>query len=709
MSRSRPEILFPLFAELDALPGVGPKSVRHFQRLKVERPRDLLFLAPARVTDRRLRPSLAGVPDGETATVLVQVERHQPARRPGAPHRIAVQDEAGGFFLVYFRAREAQLRELLPEGETRVVSGKAETWEGTRQITHPDHVLRPDAAEGLPAFEPVYPGVEGLAPRSLAKAVAGALDLAPTLEEWIEPSLKALHGWPDWRAALDLLHRPADEAALARRPAARDRLAYDELLAHQIALALARETARRGAGRATRGDGRLRTEALAALPYAPTGAQTRAVAEITADMAAPERMNRLLQGDVGAGKTLVALLAMLAAAEAGGQAALMAPTEILARQHLESLAPLLSPLGIIPVLLTGRDKGAVRAEKLAAIASGAAPLVVGTHALFSQDVEFDDLRLAVVDEQHRFGVRQRMDLSAKGRRPDVLVMTATPIPRSLALASYGDMDLSVLDEKPPGRKPVDTALISAGRYDEVVARLAKAVAEGRRAYWVCPMVEESADTDLTAATERHAALAEALEAALTPSHGPGWGRAVTALVHGQLPPAEKDRAMAAFAAGDARVLVATTVIEVGVNVPEASIMVIEHADRFGLAQLHQLRGRVGRGADRSTCLLMYEPPLTEGARARLTVLRETEDGFRIAEEDLRLRGPGDLLGARQSGLPTFRLADLERDAALMAAASDDARLLLAQDPTLEGPRGRAARSLLWLMEADEAIRMLKAG
>ncbi len=696
MSRGRPEILFPLFAEVTTLEGVGPKSAKLMARLGVETPRDLLFLAPVRVVDRRPRPSLMGVPDGDVATVPVLVEEHRPSRGRG-PHRVVVRDEAGGFVLVFFRMHEESLNRMLPVGETRVVSGKVESWEGVRQVTHPEHVVTPAEAEALPPFEPVYPGTEGLVPRVLTKAVAAALDLAPRLPEWIEPGLFAARRWAPWREALEILHRPGDEAALAARPAARDRLAYDELLAHQVALALARETRRKGKGRPTAGDGRLRRAALAALPYAPTGAQARAAEEIAADMAAETRMNRLLQGDVGSGKTLVALLALLVAVEAGGQGAFMAPTEILARQHLAGLAPLLAPLGLEPVLLTGRDKGRERAAKLEAVASGAAPIVIGTHALFSEDVAFRDLRLVIVDEQHRFGVRQRLKLSSKGLRPDVLVMTATPIPRSLALAHFGDMDLSVLDEKPPGRQPVETALVSAARHDEVVARLGRALAEGRRAYWVCPFVEESDEGEAASAEERARVLRQAL---------PG---VTVAMVHGRLAPAEKDAAMADFAAGRAQVLVATTVIEVGVDVPEATIMVIEGAERFGLAQLHQLRGRVGRGRGASTCLLMYDPPLTEAGRARLTVMRETEDGFRIAEEDLRLRGMGDLLGARQSGLPEFGIADAERDVDLMAAARDDARLLVATDPGLEGPRGEAMRVLLWLMQADEAIRMLKAG
>jgi ATP-dependent DNA helicase RecG len=436
---------------------------------------------------------------------------------------------------------------------------------------------------------------------------------------------------------------------------------------------------------------------LASLPYAPTGAQTRALAEIAADMALPLRMNRLLQGDVGSGKTLVAFLALLIAVEAGGQGVMMAPTEILARQHFEGLEPLARAAGVRLALLTGRDKGGERAAKLAALAAGEIAVLVGTHAVFQKDVVFHDLRLAVVDEQHRFGVAQRMELGAKGVAADVLVMTATPIPRSLALATYGDMDVSVLDEKPPGRKPVRTALVDAARIDEVVAHLARAVAEGRQAYWVCPLVEDSEVLDYASAEARFQHLRAAL------------GEGVVGLVHGQMPPAEKDAAMAAFVAGQTRVLVATTVIEVGVNVLNASIMVVERAEIFGLAQLHQLRGRVGRGAAESTCLLMYQAPLSEGGARRLTVLRETEDGFRIAEEDLAMRGAGDLIGTAQSGLPRFRVADLERQAALMAVAQTDARRLLAEDPRLESPRGQAARMLLWLLDQDRAIRLISVG
>ncbi len=494
-----------------------------------------------------------------------------------------------------------------------------------------------------------------------------------------------------------MAHTPTRNADFAATAPARARLAYDELFAHQLTLALARASLRRAKGVSSPGTGLLQKQVLQSLPYAPTGAQTRAIAEIQGDMANPLRMNRLLQGDVGSGKTLVAFMALLTAVESGGQGVMMAPTEILARQHYDGLAPLAAAAGVRLDILTGRDKGGDRAAKMAALASGDLHILVGTHAVFQKDVHFHNLRLAIIDEQHRFGVAQRMELGAKGQAVDVLVMTATPIPRSLALASYGDMDVSVLDEKPPGRKPIRTALVTTDRMDEVVARLAAGVAEGRQAYWVCPLVEDSELLDYASAEARFQHLRAAL------------GEGVVGMVHGQMPIPEKDAAMARFVAGDTKVLVATTVIEVGVNVPNASIMVIERAETFGLAQLHQLRGRVGRGTAASTCLLMYQAPLGAAGTRRLKVLRDTEDGFVISEEDLAMRGAGDLIGTAQSGLPRFRVADLERQSALMAVAQSDARRLMADDPALTGTRGRAARTLLWLLDQDRAIQLISVG
>ncbi|MDF0594950.1 ATP-dependent DNA helicase RecG [Psychromarinibacter halotolerans] len=694
---TRPERLFPLFAEIETLEGVGPKIAKALEKIGITRPRDVVFTLPYSGIDRQRRATVQGLDLPATVTVEVEVGRHMPGRSRSAPTRIEVTDAQTTFQLVFFHARGDWLMKQLPPGERRLVSGKVEMFDGMAQMVHPDHVLPPDEADEIPPFEPVYPLTSGVTQRTMMKAAQSALTRVPELDEWIDPGLRAQEGWPAWHTAVDTAHNPLGLAEIAATSPARQRLAYDELLAHQLTLALARSALKKGKGIPTVGDGRLRRKVLESLPYTPTGAQTRAVAEIAEDMGRPLRMNRLLQGDVGAGKTLVALQALLVAVEAGGQGVMMAPTEILARQHLEGLKPLAEAAGVVLEILTGRDKGSERKAKLAALERGDIQILVGTHAVFQRDVVFQDLRLAVVDEQHRFGVAQRMELGAKGRAVDVLVMTATPIPRSLSLAQYGDMDVSVLDEKPPGRKPIATVLVSTGRMDEVVGRLRHAMDEGRQAYWVCPLVEESESVDMTAAEERFKHLRAAL------------GEGNVGLVHGQMPPRDKDAAMARFVSGETKVLVSTTVIEVGVNVPNASIMVIERAESFGLAQLHQLRGRVGRGEAASTCLLMYQSPLTETGRRRLETLRETEDGFRIAEEDLAMRGAGDLIGTAQSGLPRFRIADLERQSALMALAQSDARKLLHDDPTLETPRGQAARVLLWLMEQEKAIRLISVG
>ena len=693
----RPELLFPLFAELETLAGIGPKTAQHLAGLGVFAPRDLLFTLPHSGIDRQLRDSIVGAHLPATVTVQVSVGRHFPARNKGGAYRIQVQDAQAAFQLVFFHARGDYLTRLLPQGSTRIVSGKVESFDGAAQMVHPDHVVPAEDAAQIPSFEPVYPLTAGVTQKGMFKGTRAAISRVPEMPEWIDPEQKKRANWPDFAAAVSMAHAPKSLDDLSVNAPARARLAYDELLAHQLTLALARARARRKPGRSSAGTGALQRRVLAALSFQPTGAQTRAVDEINRDLAEPLRMNRLLQGDVGAGKTLVAFLALLRAVEAGGQGVMMAPTEILARQHMEGLADMARAAGVRIEILTGRDKSVARRDKLSALADGQVDILLGTHAVFQKDVVFQDLRLAVIDEQHRFGVRQRLELGQKGQAVDVLVMTATPIPRSLSLAQYGDMDVSVLDEKPPGRKPIKTALISLDRLDQVITRLRAAIAEGRQCYWVCPLVEESETVDMTAAQDRFERLGAAL------------GDGVVGLVHGQMPPAEKDAAMQKFQSGALGVLVATTVIEVGVNVPNATIMVIEQAESFGLAQLHQLRGRVGRGAAASTCLLLFKPPLSPGGRRRLEVLRETEDGFVIAETDLAMRGAGDLIGTAQSGLPRFKVADLERQSTLMAIAQSDARALLHQDPGLTSPRGKAARLLLWLMRQEQAISLISVG
>jgi ATP-dependent DNA helicase RecG len=699
----RPSLLNPLFASVTSVPGVGPKQEKLFARLlgrdpEAARIADLIFHLPSGVIDRRSRPKLRDIKDDSVVTVAVTVDWHRPPPpgRARAPHLIYTSDDTGDLILTYFRLPRSYLEKLYPVGETRYVSGRVGFYDGMLQMVHPDRVVDAQNLAALPLVEPSYSLTEGLTSAQVHKAIGAALSRVPELPEWQDPPWLSRGGWPSFTEALKELHQPARPGDVEPQSRAWSRLAYDELLATQLALGLVRAHMRRPAGRSLVGDERLRRRIVGTLPYRLTASQQRAVDEIVADLGAPRRMLRLLQGDVGSGKTVVALLAAAAAIEARGQAALMAPTEILARQHYATISPLADSAGIKAAMLTGRERGPERSATLQRLADGTLGLVVGTHALFQEDVAFKNLALAVVDEQHRFGVHQRLALARKGEVVDVLVLTATPIPRTLVLSYFGDMDVSQLREKPAGRQPIDTRTIPLSRLDEIVAAAGRAVGQGQRVYWVCPLVAESENTDLAAAEERFAFLTAR------------FGDRVD-LVHGRLRGTEKDAAMARFIAGKTQILVATTVIEVGIDVPTATVMVVEHAERFGLAQLHQLRGRIGRGAERSTCLLLYKSPLGETAKARLAVLRETDDGFRIAEEDLRLRGEGDVLGTRQSGMPGFRLARLETHGDLVQAARDDAALVLARDPALETPRGQALRHLLYLFERDEAIRLLRAG
>ena len=699
----RPAVLNSLFAPLSSLAGIGPKQQKLYQHLlgRGEAPArvvDLLFHLPSGTIDRRARPKLRDVTAGQVVTLAVRIDRHRPPspRRARAPYMIYASDDTGDIVLTYFNARKDYLDKLLPVGALRYVSGTAAMYDGMLQMVHPDRVVSETDLAKLPLVEPVYPLTEGLTLNQLRRAADAALTRVPSLPEWQEPSWLARERFPSFAEALRILHRPPDPAdALPERPAW-SRLAYDEFLAGQVALALVRAHLRRPSGRATPGTGHLRQRLIAALPFALTPSQTRAIADITADLARPERMLRLLQGDVGSGKTVVALMAAATAVEAGRQAAFMAPTELLARQHYNTVASLAAAAGINVAILTGRERGAERNHTLERLALGDIHVLIGTHALFQEEVAFRDLALAIVVEQHRFGVHQRLALARKGEAVDVLVMTATPIPRTLVLTCFGDMEVSELREKPAGRLPIDTRTVPLDRLDEVVGAVGRAIKDGRRIYWVCPLVEESETSDLAAAQERFDALAQI------------FGDAVD-LVHGRMKGPDKDAAMARFAAGETRILVATTVIEVGVDVPEATVMVIEHAERFGLAQLHQLRGRIGRGSGPSTCLLLYKGPLGDTAKARLAIMRETEDGFRIAEEDLRLRGGGDLLGTRQSGIPGFRVAQLAVHGNLLRTARDDAALILGRDPDLASERGQALRTLLYLFERDDAVRLLGAG
>ena len=680
----RPPILFPLFAEVSTLKGVGPRVLPLVQKVAGPLVRDLIFLAPAGLIVRRPMQA-ATATEGEVGVFQVIIDRLFAPGRPGAPLKVRASDETGFVHLVWFGGSPQHIDRLLPRGETRLVSGKVERFNGEVQIVHPD-IVAVDKAEDLAMSEPVYPATQGLTARQVRKLVQAALPAAPDLAEWQDAAWLTKQKWPGWRAALAALHSPSTEADLEPDAPVRQRLAYDEFLAHQLALAR-RRRAREIKLAPVLTPGVACERLLAALPFDLTNAQAQAVAEIRRDLASGKQMGRLLQGDVGSGKTAVAALALADAAGSGFQSALMAPTEILARQHFEKLGPLLGTAGVTSILLTGRDTNGQRREKLAALASGQVQVAIGTHALFQDAVRFDRLALAVIDEQHRFGVSERQRLQSKGDRRlgavHLLTMSATPIPRTLELTQYGELEVSRLTEKPPGRTPVTTAVLPLTRIGEVAARLKAAVESGAQAYWICPLVAESETVDLAAAVDR----ADDLRRLLGVEVG---------LVHGQMPGAEREAVMADFADGRLPVLVATTVVEVGVDVPNASIMVIEHADRFGLAQLHQLRGRVGRGAKASSCILLYggqDGALGETAKERLDTLRRTEDGFVIAEEDFRLRGGGDPLGLKQSGFPAYRFADPIRHRALMLAAADDARLVMNRDPDLTSPRGQAIQVL----------------
>ena len=700
----RPEILFSLFQDASTLSGVGQRTASALEKRTGRRLLDMCWLLPQGLIDRGHRPPVGMLRPGDIATLKLQISGHSPPGRRPRPYVVHCFDETGEIDLVFFHMKPRYLLEQLPKGETRFVSGRVDFYRNRAQMHHPAYIVKPEALSQLPMLEPVYPSALGVGPRVLRKAIVSALKQVPELPEWLDEDRLRSHRWLDWRGALLSAHAPQNLAELEPGAPARKRLAYDELLANQLALAVLRAHHRKRTGRALTGGAELKERTIESLPWNLTSAQQRVLREIEADMESPYPMLRLLQGDVGSGKTIVAFLSMLGAVGAGAQAAFMAPTELLARQHYAALEPLCEHLGLQMDLLVGQGKSAGRSKVLASLESGDTRILVGTHALFQEQVKFADLAMIVIDEQHRFGVHQKLQLSEKAKvEVDTLVMTATPIPRTLTMTVYGYMEVSRLDESPPGRMPVVTGVLPFSRLEDLANRLREAIAGGARAFWVCPLITEVEDGEdgeprrkKSAAVERHEWLRER------------FGDRV-GLVHGRMKSQDKDSVMSAFARGDLDILVATTVIEVGIDVPEASVMVVEEAEMFGLAQLHQLRGRVGRGTVESSCMLLYRPPLSDMAVRRLRLMRETEDGFRIAEEDLRLRGAGELLGTRQSGLPEFRVAHPYSHASLLEEARVNAEEILKENPNLEGERGEALRVLLYLFERDEAVGYFRSG
>ena len=684
----RPEILNPLFGETQSLKGIGKALAKPLEKLRLTRIKDLLYHQPSYWMQRKRVDQLDEIDVGETIIVQVTPVDYRTGG-PRSPLRVHATDQAGNYIsLTFFGRNPSWPKKLLPLGEPKIISGKLERYGDELQIVHPDQMLEPEQADSIALLEPIYPLSDGLGNVRMRQLTAQALALAPELPEWVEPSQLAAKDWKSWKDSITALHSAEGEGA-------NDRLAYDEVFANQLAFMLVRASNRSKRGIPIEGDGRLRDKLK--LPFAMTNAQKRCIGEIDGDLAQSAPMLRLLQGDVGSGKTLVALMALLSAVEAEYQGALLAPTEILARQHYEGLQKLLNGLPVNLAILTGRDKGKVREATLMGLMDGSIDILIGTHAIFQEQVRYKNLAVAVIDEQHKFGVSQRLMLTQKAERtPHLLAMTATPIPRTLTLSQYGEMDVSRIDELPPGRQSIDTSVVSGARMGDIVDGLARHIAAGGQAYWVCPLVEESEKSDLAAAEER----AASLQARFGDQVG---------LVHGRMKGPEKDLVMGRFQRDEIKILVATTVIEVGVDVPNASLMIIEAADRFGLAQLHQLRGRVGRGSVKSNCLLIRGDTLSETARARLSLMRETNDGFRIAEEDLRLRGAGELLGTRQSGEAGFRVATPAQVNELIGPATDDARLLLDRDGGLDSERGQAARIALYLFERDWGVSLLRSG
>lgn len=692
----RPNILFPLFSSISNLKGIGEKNYKLISKLCGEKIKDAAFHLPSNIIDRSYSPKLANAESGRICTIKVKIIEHIVPKNKKQPYKVICSDETAEITLVFFKVYATSIAKNLPLGEERIISGKIEIFNNQIQMTHPDYIVPTNQLNQVLGVEAVYPLTAGVSNKLIRRICHQALNIVPKLPEWLDENHKKAMNFLSFNEALFIAHNPQAQHDLSNCSPARTRLAYDELLANQLALSLARNRIKKQAGRTLKGNGLLRKKALEALPFNLTSAQENVLLEIYKDQSEPYRMHRLLQGDVGSGKTIVSFLAMLNAIECGYQAAIMAPTEILAKQHLETLAPMCEEIGINVEILTGRVKGKKRQALLDNLAEGKIDILIGTHALFVDDVKFKDLAFVVVDEQHRFGVHQRLSLTNKGSKTDILVMTATPIPRTLVLTAYGDMEYSKIDALPAGRKPVDTRVIPLAKLDSIVQGLIKEISAGRQAYWVCPLVEESEKIDLAAAENRYKILQKI------------FGEQV-GLVHGKMKEKEKDAVMEKFKAGDIKLLVATTVIEVGVNVPKATIMIIEHAERFGLAQLHQLRGRIKRGSEASNCILLYSYPVSENSRARLNIMRETEDGFLIAEEDLKLRGGGEILGTRQSGFADFRFADMSVHQDLLYTAHKDAQMIVEMDNNLHSARGEALRILLYLFEKDDAIRTYIAG
>lgn len=698
----RPDLI--LFEPLAKRLKLSPYHRGILARISIVTVKDLLFHLPNTVHSRRFFESIQDLKTfySDAANLSVkagfigEVVVHETARVNHIPTRVIVKDASGGMEVVFFHIKPSYLLTKLPVGRRFAFGGSINTYLGRIHMVQPEVILDPIQKSQLEGNDRIYGLTKGLSQNFFRKVMPVILDAIPNVPEWDEHTTQE-NQWPSWSDAIKSLHTANSDMDLIPSTPARLRLAYDELLAHQLSMILVKNAYHRAAGIPKTAEGTLVKKAMDLIPFQLTNAQIMALNQTLDDLKSGHQMHRLIQGDVGSGKTIVALLAMLQTVESGFQATLLAPTDILARQHFASIKPLCEKLGIEIRLFTGRDKTKERRINNDDLQSGAIHIAVGTHALIQETIQFKHLGLAVIDEQHKFGVAQRAALSEKGNFIDTLFMSATPIPRTILLARYGDLDVSIIDEKPPGRKDIKTLVMPSAKEAELIASLDRSINTGNQIYWVCPLIEESDVLNLTASEDRFKQLCDAL-----PHRRIG-------MVHGRMKGSDKDAVMMEFKQGNWDILVATTVIEVGVDVPRATIMVIEHAERFGLAQLHQLRGRIGRNDQESTCILLYAPNPTNIAQARLTIMRETNDGFKIAEEDLKLRGGGEIASTRQSGFPDYIFADPMQHKNLMETAYSSATELLKKNPDLLGNKGDAIRLLLKLYNRDDTLRYVRSG
>ena len=691
----RPAHLDLLLSPINKLKGVGPKLENIINKLGIKLNVHFLWHFPYRIIEKKYYENIHDAPINQLVTLKIEVIKHYPSKFRRQPYRVSCLANETPIDIVYFNARHPVVRSVLPVKNIKMISGKLEFFKNKFQITHPSSIENISDIQLLREKEPVYSLTAGLNMKSFIKLSNQVLQSVPDLGEWINKTLIEKYKFTSWKDAVEKLHNPEIDDTYSEKNNYRRRLAFDELFAHQLAICIVRTIDNRKKSISFKSDGNFKNKLIKNLEFKLTNSQLKVLNEIQSDLFSNKQMIRLLQGDVGSGKTIVALISMLTVIESGYQVTLMAPTSILAYQHYENISKLINKLPIDIDILTGKDKGRKRLEKLEKIKSGDTKIIIGTHALIQEGVNFNKLGLSVIDEQHRFGVYQRMAFNYKGFRPSILVMSATPIPRTLTLAAYGDMDESRLIEKPIGRKPIKTSVLTLKKEKNLIERIKNKINNSYdKFFWVCPLIEESQELDLKAATDRYNSLNKLFKNQVL-------------LIHGQLNEKEKEDTMEKFKNEDYRILVATTVIEVGIDIKSATTIIIEHAERCGLAQLHQLRGRVGRNNEESYCILLHKENINDTAKKRLNIMTETNDGFLIAEEDLKIRGPGEILGKRQSGLPSFNVADLSYDGDLLEEAKLNAEIIINNDPRLENNKN--LRDLLYIHERDTAIRTLNAG